>query len=703
MNIDNFFIEESEIELAKEACNGISDSFTRSRCVANILATSIAQKYFTEYSVDIESSIHRIPQISNKIDIADIYVNNSYIDVRLYFENETIKIPRYNYDTELLPVAYLAIKFDNQITNATVMGFATPDIVSAQECDDKYFYLTENSLVSFYDIQTLLDSSYNEDAPSNYEELAFDYLDGKIQDPRAFYKALISSKAFRNYLKDVAKMQAVFENLFSSKDETSGDGSLMLDQEEVGDTDPQIEFSAFEENTTLDDDSELIEDLGNSILASESIDNIETIEQALETDSNFDLDNESTPLELHEDFSTSTTPSLSSIEENEEGIDSVNEDIIIDENYSEESFEIETSDIEQADILEENLELEGNFDNINKEEELNIENIEADNITSEIEIVEDIETENNPIEVIEAEDELANNIESVDIIVDKDNSIKNNEIDSSVTEDNVVSDTNEDFSDKPKDSIELDALFDRDESSNNQGETDEFLEEPLPNKKSSKAIPIIGALVICAAIGYFGFTKFNSSTTELGVNETQIPSSSDVIVQQEDSIQKEEPLPTDNTAQKEEALMPIETVENIKQTKPTNEGVAISIPTIEQNLGVSIDVANLTVKWEVPSTYLTNNTANKYFTKIGKIIQLNLKTEMLLLNKSPITNKIMVELGFNKNSNKFDVKGVTTSSGEQVIDDLIVKTVKNALDLNLKMNLDVFNNLPGNPVLIIRL
>ena len=149
--------------------------------------------------------------------------------------------------------------------------------------------------------------------------------------------------------------------------------------------------------------------------------------------------------------------------------------------------------------------------------------------------------------------------------------------------------------------------------------------------------------------------------------------------------------------------MPVETVENIKTTKPTNEGIAVSLPAIEQSLGASIDVANLTVKWEVPSAYLTNNTANKYFTKIGKIIQLNLKTEMLLLNKSPITNKIMVELDFNKNNNKFNVKKVTTSSGEKVIDDLIVKTVKGALDLNLKMNLEVFNNLPGNPVLIIRL
>ena len=49
------------------------------------------------------------------------------------------------------------------------------------------------------------------------------------------------------------------------------------------------------------------------------------------------------------------------------------------------------------------------------------------------------------------------------------------------------------------------------------------------------------------------------------------------------------------------------------------------------------------------------------------------------------------------------MKNITASSGEKVIDDLIQKTVKNALDLNLKINMNTFTNITGNPVLIIRL
>ena len=88
---------------------------------------------------------------------------------------------------------------------------------------------------------------------------------------------------------------------------------------------------------------------------------------------------------------------------------------------------------------------------------------------------------------------------------------------------------------------------------------------------------------------------------------------------------------------------------------------------------------------------------------MGKIIQLNLKTELLLQSKQPITNKIAVELEYDKASQKFNAKGILSSSGEPTIDDLILRTVKNALNINLNMNMGVFGSVAGNPVLVIKL
>ena len=75
----------------------------------------------------------------------------------------------------------------------------------------------------------------------------------------------------------------------------------------------------------------------------------------------------------------------------------------------------------------------------------------------------------------------------------------------------------------------------------------------------------------------------------------------------------------------------------------------------------------------------------------------------MLLNKPPITNKIAVELKFNSGTKKFEAVGITISSGEKSVDDLILQTLNKALDVNLNINTDSFSKLQGNPVLVIHL
>jgi len=90
-------------------------------------------------------------------------------------------------------------------------------------------------------------------------------------------------------------------------------------------------------------------------------------------------------------------------------------------------------------------------------------------------------------------------------------------------------------------------------------------------------------------------------------------------------------------------------------------------------------------------------------TKLGKIIQLNLKTELLLLSKPPITNKILAEFEFNKSSKRLEFKNLINSSGEKEVDDVIISSIKQALAINLNINLDSVDKITGNPILVIRL
>ena len=143
--------------------------------------------------------------------------------------------------------------------------------------------------------------------------------------------------------------------------------------------------------------------------------------------------------------------------------------------------------------------------------------------------------------------------------------------------------------------------------------------------------------------------------------------------------------------------------QNAEPNQATEEGNAVSIPSIENNLDASILVSNLKIDWEVPSSYASNTSITRYLIKLGKIIQLNLKAELLLLSKPPITNRITVELQFNKDLNKFDAVGIVNSSGEKSVDDIIMQTIKKSLKVKINANTDSFAKLEGNPILVIKL
>ena len=86
MNNDNFLIEERDLEQARDICKYIIDSDVRNRAVANVLAGNIAEKYFTEVSVDTKTGLHNIAAVLKDLEISDIYINKCYVDVRLYFK-----------------------------------------------------------------------------------------------------------------------------------------------------------------------------------------------------------------------------------------------------------------------------------------------------------------------------------------------------------------------------------------------------------------------------------------------------------------------------------------------------------------------------------------------------------------------------------------------------------------------------------------
>lgn len=690
MNNDNFLIESSDIELARDLCKYINDPELRNRGVANTLASGIAAKYFQEAEVDTESGLHNIAAVLQDIEISDIYINGAFIDVRLYFNENELCVPKAHFDNNLLPVAYMFIKIDEEISSGLVTGFVTPNLVDTSTCVKGYYKVNEEDLQSFYDIEPLLYSEPYDEIPENFETQIFNYLDNRLEDKPTFYKVLINSVDYRKAFINAAKAHNIF-NFVSIADQNKAP-SETNEILELNDT--------IEENLELTEVEPLEDSDGSFELLEETDDSIEEFNSEDIVESNLA---EYEPLEASEELEELSP--IDAIEEYEcEDLEIIN----TDENLVEEI--VETSFEDTATLEVDNIDSTEDF-TLQTEEAEEIEILESDIEENEVidaRISEDTENESfDTTEAIESNESLKQSTEfststtpSLDTI-EEDEDVNND--DAIFEELAIVSEINEEIEDVVETEETVannDANIDSEGNSNNREEEidglfgdiaaedaeEEFIQ---PQAKKKSLLPMIGLLTILGAAGYFGYSKFTSMNSN---------TNNDYVEPAQAVVKPTKALP----AVKKEA-MPIETVENIKTELNSDEGNSVSIPAIEKNLDASILVTNLSVNWEVPASYLNNPSTKRYFVKMGKIIQLNLKTELLLLSKPPITNRIAVELEFNKSNNRFSVKQISASSGEKSIDDIIIKTINKALDLNLSTNMNSFSSIQGNPVLIIHL
>lgn len=631
MNNETFLIEENDLELARDICKYIENPSVRERAVANAVAANIAKKYFSDIEVDTKTGLHNIPQILEEFEISDIYLNDTYVDVRLYFNENELCVPKCHFDKQVLPLAYMFINIDKNLSGGTVTGFISPLSVNTEVCVDGYYPVSESSLESYYDIEPLLVNKPAPELPEDFHYQIFKFLDKKLEDENEFIKLLVNSKEARTQFMKAAEAQNIFNFVSQTKD-TIEDIVPEADTLEMAD----------------DEDLSLSTEGGEL----EEISSIEELE----------------PQELTIDGELNQEDTLDSL-------DIAEENSMLSE-FNEESNLDETIDESEPIQTEDSLDVEESDSSVFADDTNNVEDLDfgKDNDSLMISDEEDEATSDSDLAEFSTEVtpsfDFEDNDTSIEEIAIPENDTEEN-VEPIVTENETVTEEN-----TADNEAQIDTLFNPDTE---QEEIESVNEVQKPKK--SKLLPIIGAVAIIAAAGYLGFTKLSQQST------ATLPMPDAPTAKREEVSQKE--------------AMPVESVENVETIAQTNEGTADSIPAIEQNLDASILVSNLSANWEVPAGYVTNNTAKRYFTKLGKVIQLNLKTELLLLSKPPITNRIAVEIEYNKGTQKFNVKGITASSGEKTVDDIILKTVKNALDMNLNMNISSFGNIQGNPVLII--
>ena len=148
MDTDIITIYEKDLLVAQRICASIPDSERRNKAVANVIAAKIAAEYFdsSNYDVDTQTGLHNIAPISEQYEIADLYVNEAYIDVRVYFSDEEMSVPKVHFDADILPVVYMFVKLSSDLKEASVTGFLYPESVDKTKITGDVYNISSNNL-----------------------------------------------------------------------------------------------------------------------------------------------------------------------------------------------------------------------------------------------------------------------------------------------------------------------------------------------------------------------------------------------------------------------------------------------------------------------------------------------------------------------------------------------------------------------------
>src|SRR5574344_186299 len=122
-------IENEDIRDAKLSSSGFVDEEIKKRAFVNVLGARLAIKMLFEKKLEANNvySLYTIQHILEELDIADIYFNDLKIDVRLVFDENQIFIPKTHFKYNILPDLYLILKLNENITEASFLGFVKPE------------------------------------------------------------------------------------------------------------------------------------------------------------------------------------------------------------------------------------------------------------------------------------------------------------------------------------------------------------------------------------------------------------------------------------------------------------------------------------------------------------------------------------------------------------------------------------------------
>ena len=122
------------------------DTNEQNRAIANVLGARLGIKFLKtiDFKADNFSSLYTIPAVLKSLDIADIYVNNIRIDVRIVKDEDHLFIPKAQFKYHVTPDIYIFMKLANDNSYGEFIGVIPPDEINKSIENENFYFISKD-------------------------------------------------------------------------------------------------------------------------------------------------------------------------------------------------------------------------------------------------------------------------------------------------------------------------------------------------------------------------------------------------------------------------------------------------------------------------------------------------------------------------------------------------------------------------------
>ena len=162
MNLETELLEITNDNLseAQFMASNFIDVSVQNRVFFNVIGSEAVISYLGKMGIDVEnvSSIHSIKRIVEKIDIADIILDNIHIDARVVFDDRELFIPKTHYELGIVPDIYAFLKYDRSFQRINFIGFIEPSQIDLSCANDEYYFVNPEKLHTPFDMLNFINN-----------------------------------------------------------------------------------------------------------------------------------------------------------------------------------------------------------------------------------------------------------------------------------------------------------------------------------------------------------------------------------------------------------------------------------------------------------------------------------------------------------------------------------------------------------------